>query len=221
MSLRIGLYDFFAYTIPGALYFMILGFWLDAYNIISIDESIVYKLTLPAFLIFIGVGYICGLLVDAIAYRWLRLFRGRNRKAAEKAFQEFCKNYSSLNVNIRPGDWGMLLRAIKSKSLDAAADIEQHNVTAIMLRNISLGFILCSICLLVYFFIGNYSVWNIILCLIFILFSRIALIRSAVRRHWFYVAVFEGFAAHFYLEKIVAKTGQVTRSINGVVKEKQ
>ena len=39
MSIRVGLYDFFAYTLPGVFYLSIIGFWLNAIDLLVIDFS--------------------------------------------------------------------------------------------------------------------------------------------------------------------------------------
>jgi len=208
MSIRVSLYDFFAYTLPGVFYLLIVGFWLNAFRIVVLDASTLSNASLSLLnnaslfllLVFIGAGYIVGLLVDPIAYRWLRLFRSRNRDVAKSVFDDFRNQHKWLEVKFNPTDWGILLFAIKTKSTEVAMDIEQHNVASIMLRNISLGFLLISIGCLVFFFVVSNNAWNLVFALLSLAASSMSITRSSLRRSWFYAAVFEAFSAHYLME---------------------
>jgi hypothetical protein len=201
MSIRVGIYDFFAYTIPGVFYIIILGFWLNVLGIVTLDLQALNSFSLTSMFLIIGAGYILGLLIDQVAYRWVRLFQSENREAVRFAFDEFHESHPWVVLNFEPQDWGILLRAIKSKSMDAAADIEQHNVAAIMFRNFSLGLVLSALACLLYFLLVYQAIANILLAIICLQLSFAAMKRGRIRRHWFYMAIFEGFTAHFLLEK--------------------
>src|SRR5919109_1251784 len=137
MSIRVGLYDFFAYTLPGMFYLAIIGFWLNDRGLLLIDFSILKDIYWAVLLVIVGAGYVIALLIDPIAYGCMRLLYKRNRDVAKAAYDEFTQRYSWVNLNYDAKDWGILLRAVKSVSMEAAADVEQHNVAFIMLRNIS------------------------------------------------------------------------------------
>ncbi len=201
MSIRIGLYDFFAYTLPGVFYILVVTYGLAIFGFININLSMLSTLSLLSFLILIGAGYIVGLLMDPIAYKWARLFQKRNREVAKLAFEEFCNHHPQIKMSFKSSDWGILLRTIKSSSIEAAMDIEQHNVASVMLRNISLGLIVVSAIYLLFFFSISSGIWNLILAGISFSFSIIAINRSKIRRHWFYIAIFEAIVAHYLLQK--------------------
>jgi hypothetical protein len=201
MSIRIGLYDFFAYTLPGVCYILIAVYGLAIFGFINIDLSLLNSLSLFSVLALIGAGYIIGLLFDPIAYRWARLFQKSNRETARLAFDEFSSRHPWLKANFKAADWGLLLRAVKSRSIEAAMDVEQHNVASIMLRNISLGLLLLAVIYMLFFLIINFNLWNLVLATLCCSLSIIAIQRSKLRRHWFYIAIFEAFAAHFLLQK--------------------
>ena len=207
MSIRVGLYDFFAYTLPGIFYLGIIVFWLNTAGLLVIDFASIKDAWGAIIFAVIGVGYILGLLIDdPLAYRWFRLFRGRNRDAAKAAFDEFTQHHPWVNLNYAPQDWGILLRAIKSVSQEAAADVEQHNVAFIMLRNISLAFVFSAISAVVYYFLVFSNLWILVLGVVFSVLAIVALRRSRIRRHWFYMAVFEAFTAHFLLDQKGSKS---------------
>lgn len=204
MSIRVGLYDFFAYTLPGIFYLGIIVFWLIATGVFAVDLPSLKDSWGAITFAVIATGYIIGLLLDSLAYRWMRLFQSRNRDATKVAFDEFTQRHSWVKLNYEPKDWRILLRAVKSVSLEAATDVEQHNVAFIMLRNISLAFVLSSISTVIYYFMVFSRSWMLAFGIIFLMLSFVAMRRSRIRRHWFYIAIFEAFTAHFLLDP---KTG--------------
>ena len=108
MSIRIGLYDFFAYTIPGIFYLIILVFWLNAFGVTAIDVKTLDSLSISSLVVILGGGYIAGLLIDPLAYKWMRLFQSRNRDAAMSAFNEFHNQHPWLVLDLNWTDWGIL-----------------------------------------------------------------------------------------------------------------
>jgi hypothetical protein len=212
MSIRIGLYDFFAYTIPGMFYLLIIGLWLSAFQLVTLNGAILKEFPLFALPLIIGAGYIAGLLLDPIAYRWLRLFRGRNRDAVKSSFESFCNRHKWLDVKFRASDWTLLLFTLKNKSIEVAMDVEQHNVASIMLRNISLGFLLFALGCLTFFIGFSANAWNLAFAAISLALSGIALRRSSLRREWFYMGIFEAFSAQCLAEGELA--GEILLGIN-------
>ena len=199
MSIRINFYDFFAYTLPGVFYLLIVGFWLDAFQFVEFDTDILNNVSF-SLLIIVGAGYIIGLLINPIAYGWMRLFRSRNSDATKSAFDEFRKRHPWLDVKFNSTDWVVLLFVIKNNSIEVAMDVEQHNVAGIMLRNISLGFLSISIGCFTFFVVISANIWNLVFAAISLVLSSIALKRSSLRRDWFYIGVFEAFLAYYLTE---------------------
>ena len=201
MSIRVSLYDFFAYTLPGIFYLAIICFWLNTSGLLGMDFSVLNDFSLVVLFVMVIAGYILALLIDPIAYRWMRLFQKSNSQVAKAAYDEFTRGHTWVKLNYEAEDWGILLRAVKSVSMEAAADVEQHNVAFILLRNISFAFVLCLISAVIYFFVFFSNPWVLGLGFIFFVLAILAMARSAIRRHWFYMAVFEAFTAHFLLDR--------------------
>lgn len=216
MSIRIGLYDFFAYTIPGAFYLITIGLWLSLLGVINVDLQTLNELSLFWLFAFFGGGYVVGLLFDPLADRWMRLFNTNNKEEARLALTEFQNYHPWVAVNFTHTDWGILLRLIKSKSLEVAADVEQHNVAAMTLRNISLGLILNAVMCLFYLLAVKGNTWFFILLLGLVVFSGIAMKRSRLRRRWFYIAVFQAFSANYLLDHDLLGERQFV-TINNVI----
>lgn len=201
MSIRLSLYDFFSHTIPGVFYLLILGFWLNAFGAISIEPAALANLSLSALLVLIGAGYIVGVLIDPIAYRWTRLFFSRNRVAAQKAFDQFRGQHPWALQGLEPTDWAILLQVIKSISHEASDDVERHNVAFIMLRNVSFGLVITAICCVAFFFAVSRNPWNLALAVLFAVLAFIASRQGIIRRGWFYLGIFEWLAAQELLKK--------------------
>ena len=131
----------------------------------------------------------------------MKLFQQKKIDGTKVAFDEFTKQHPWVNVNFKSTDLSILLRAVKSVSMESAANVEEHNVAAIMLMNISLVFVLSSISSVIYYFVILSNLWILVLALVFFVLSLMAIGRSRTRRHWFYKAVFETFTVHFLLDK--------------------
>ena len=200
MSVRIGIYDFFAYTVPGIFYILVIIYGLTVFGFTRVDLNMINNISLFSIFVIIGAGYIVGLLLDFIAYQWVKLFIGRNGIARRQAFESFHKHHPWLELNFEVEDWTLLLSALKSKSTEGIMDIEMHNVVSIMLRNISLGLILVSAIFMMYFVFVNTNLWNLVFTVIAITFSRIAIDRCGMRRRWFYSGIFEAFVAFYVFQ---------------------
>ncbi len=201
MSVRIGIYDFFSYTLPGVFYLLIIAYGLFVFGFIKIDPNALSGFSFYSFLILIGAGYIAGSLLDPIAYRWSLFFQSRPRVARKFAFDEFHKLHPQIELNFKPEDWRILLYTLKHSSIEAATEIELHSVAGVMLRNISFGLALISTIYLLFFFVVNNNLWNLVLAGISFYFSTVAIKRGRLRRHWFYLSIFEAFVAYYLVQE--------------------
>lgn len=203
MSVRIGLYDFFAYTIPGTIFLLATAIAMFELGLLPTSAFNIQDLSLYAVIVLIGAGYLIGNLMDILSSRWSKLLISKNRLARHGAYKIVEEKYRWLKLGFDPDEWAMLLWRLKSESTELASDIEQHNVAFIMLRNVSLGLLLLSIeFVLIYLF--SFSHWgNLILGLLFGWFSFLAIRGARLRRYWFYKGLFEAFAAQYMMsEKI-------------------
>jgi hypothetical protein len=216
MSLRLSIYDFFAYTIPGVFYILVTLLGLETFAIIDLDPTLLSDLSLFTFLVVLGSGYVLGQILDVVAYKWLCFWKGKNGEAREKAIEYFHLKYPWICLRYTPEDWSMLLQAIKIKVPNAAADIEQINASSIMLRNISLALTVTALIFLIAFMTVNSHIGYLILAALALSMSIISLNRASVRRRWFIMGTFEILAADYLLQneqlhtKIEIKSAVVT-----------
>ncbi|MCA9945127.1 MAG: hypothetical protein KC449_16695 [Anaerolineales bacterium] len=201
MSIRIGIYDFFAYLIPGVFYLLVAAFGLTMFGIVNIDLAQLTDISLFGFLVLLAAGFIVGLLFDLLAYKWFLLFRKRNSLARQEDFVIFQKRYPWLEIKFRPEDWSLMLQTIKIQIPDTTAELDEQNALHIMMRNISLGLFLLSLIFLLVFIIVYTHVGNLALAILASALSYLAIDRAAQRRRWFYTHIYELFLAHLLVQQ--------------------
>ena len=201
MSIRVTVYDFFAYTIPGVFYLVVGWFGLTLFDIIDFDPTELSELPIFIYIFWLGAGYILGILLDKVAYRWLSFRYGNNRKARQKALYSFYQKYPWIELKFTPEVWGMLRRIVKINTPEVEGDIDQSNALSIMLRNISLGLFILALILTLTFIIVYTHVGNLVLAGIIFLLSLLALDRSDQRRYWFYIDILEAFTANYLIQE--------------------
>lgn len=193
MSIRIGIYDFFAYTIPGALYLIAIGYLATIFGLAALDFQWLANLAGLQALALAMCAYIGGLIVDPIAMRWSHLFRSRDLSGIK--LDEFKKAHPNLDVKFKASDWPLLLAYIRRLNADLGSEIDKHNATNIMLRNVSFGLALLAVCEAIQFVVSNFYIWHAILCVLFIATSIIAVRKSIRYAGWFYSGIYETVAA--------------------------
>ena len=194
MSVPIGIYDFFAQTLPGSLYLFIVFYFCSITGLVNIDFKAINNLTGLQIVLIAMVAYIFGLVLDPIAKRWYRMFRKEN--APEKIFAKFKANYPQLELKFRADDWVILRAFIRRHNKDFAFEIERMSVLRLMLRNLSFGFFILAIILVFQFatqgFIPIFIIAGISLFVLSILAGR----ESAKYGDWFNAGIYEAIIAY-------------------------
>lgn len=193
MSIRVGLYDFFAYTVPGVFYLLIGGFAASLFGLLSLTWQTINSLSFTALILLTGAGFVTGYIMDFFADKFADRFRSKG--TARAALQQFKSFHPWIEVNFAADDWGILMQSLKQMHPDAAADLEQMNATSMMLRNLSLGFVLLAVVLVLYFFLVSNVVGNIVLALVCIVVAMVAMRVSTKFRGWFYLGIYSATAA--------------------------
>jgi len=193
MSIRLGIYDFFAYTVPGGLYILLLVYSLQEFQFIAIDFRSV-DLSLMQIIIYAVLAYVVGLVADPIVNKsWYRLFK---REGLHKsALRELKDRYPDLEFNFTSKYWPVLLAYMKKEDIDTAVEMERHNVTNIMLRNVSFIFLVLSLIQFIQFGSQGFPVWRMVLGIVFLTFSIVAVQQSLKFGRWFFLSIFEGMVA--------------------------
>jgi len=191
MSIRISIYDFFAYTIPGGVYFFIAIYTLSQLGVLNLD-LLTFNPSFFHLVIIAGMAYILGMLMEPIAKVWYNLFKPKN--LPEKVLKGFQENRPHIEVKFRATDWPILMAYIRREDMEMAEYIERDNASNLMLRSLSFALLIFGIVQIVQFAITLYWIY-LIAALICLLFSAIALKFSLKFATWFYLLIYEATTA--------------------------
>jgi hypothetical protein len=152
MSFSIGIYDLFAYTIPGFLYLYVAYELLQKLGVIKFGI-----LNLPAlpdgyglfiFVLLLVIAHLLGHLIDPLAHWFVyRLFKPF--KFSERVLPRIKNLHSDIDIKFQPKDWGLLFSMLRLRNQELARTIDTFEANSIMLRNISLGLFLLESVLIV------------------------------------------------------------------------
>ena len=188
MSFALGFYEIFSYAIPGFVYILVANGFLQLLKLPHLDLG-----ELPGnfgFVVLMAIfSYMAGHIIDPIAYRWYQLFNGQ--EAGEKAISGIKDKHPELNVDFYVGDRRLLYSFIKHNNLTLAEYLDKFNAIGILLHNLSLGLFLFALTQIAYIFITGQILGYGLGALLGLIFSFIAVKRSALYKSWYTQGVFE------------------------------
>ena len=172
MNISIGIYEFFAYTVPGAFFLLIALYGGVIFGWVEPELAWLEKAWLLALVVFVALSYVVGLLMYPVCLPWNKLFlvKGLNKQALEKAKQM----RQEMELNISEREWLLLVSFLKDKNPDRAAEIERLNAFNLMLRSISFGLVLLAVVQTAYFIWISPVIWNLLFAAVFLGFSVVA-----------------------------------------------
>ena len=189
MSIKVSLYDFFAYTIPGAVYLAVAGYSAFLLGLLNIDLATLNNISLMTGVFLLGASYITGMVMDTLAEHWHRLFNPRGTK--QRAMTAIRRNHPEMQPQFEANSFSFALAHLKKESPEQVSEIERFNVYGLLLRNISLALLTLS---MVHFlrcvFIVPAAV-TLVFGGIFLLLSLAAGIQGAKFRQWFYEEIYQ------------------------------
>lgn len=188
MSIRIGIYDFFAYTIPGGLVLLIITGVLDTLGIQGLWEQLKGLNTLQI-LIFLVACYLTGFASNPVFTKWSTWFEPRHFE--EDVLARFKARNPAIPIEINPADWPVWFASIRRENLEMAVEIDRNMAISKMIRSLSLFLLLGGILATINVIIGRLPVWNLIAVLLSGGFSYLS-IKEAIRfKQRFYLMIFE------------------------------
>lgn len=189
MSIRIGLYDFFAFTIPGAFYLLTLGYLYANYGTQTIDFQIFREFTSLLILLGAMVAYIVGNLLDKAARQWQQFFIPKD--TAKTVLDAFKANHPQFTYKFQHTDGDIIRAYIKRVDPDTASAIEKYGATRTMFRNISLNFMFLSAILLIQAITSNQWGINLFIFLSVFILSIISGKQGARYDEWYHALTYE------------------------------
>jgi hypothetical protein len=143
MNLNLGLYDIFSNIVPGFIYLLVLyefskitKFQMPLHQMPE-GLSLAVVLTLTA--------YILGHLLNTISYHyWYRRFESYST-TRRRVMEGLKRDFPELKIGFNPDDAEMLLAIIQHNNFNISETFERLRANGIMMRNLSLGFMMLSI----------------------------------------------------------------------------
>jgi len=110
MSIKLGIYDFFSYLIPGGIITAAFFFVLNKHLALAVDFG---SLSIIEFLVLGTLAYLVGFATDFIAGKtWYKLFRRKD--LFEFTMTNFNKRHPSFEVLFQEMDWYIPFSFIKN-----------------------------------------------------------------------------------------------------------
>jgi hypothetical protein len=192
MGIKIGLYDFFARTIPGGIFLGALLYILRRYQIYNFTFAGMSTLEISLFAI---CSFVAGFIIDPIANKFLyRVFFPKGRHE-EKTMIEWNKKQSGFEVHPREMPWYISLSYIKRHNLEMAYDVERLRVMSIMLRGASFGAGIFTVIFAIEFISREFLFRYVVFSLLCLAAAVISILESVKYRTWFYKALYESVIA--------------------------
>jgi hypothetical protein len=189
MNIRIGIYDFFAYTIPGGFYLANIVYFAVAFNYMSITPQLLSNISFTEGVVIIIIAYVIGLMLTPTAKLWHRVFNAKN--PAHMVLKEFKEKRKYTHITFEAYDWPILLAYMRQKDTELTADIEHLNCIHFMLRGVSFSLAILGVTqLLEYFLVGPQTA--LIVSIICVTVLCILAGQEAKKfNKWFYAGIYE------------------------------
>ncbi len=188
MSIRIGIYDFFAYTVPGGLMLLVLLCVLDTAGIQGLWGMVVGMNTLQVFITIVAC-YLTGFICSPFLSIWSAVFEPKHFE--QDALERFRAKHPGMVIGINASDWAIWLASIRRENLDLSVEIDRHMAVSKMIRGISLFLLLSGLMAAVNIFTGRISAWYILAAVMAIGLAVLAVRESIKFKRWFYFVIFE------------------------------
>lgn len=187
MSFSVGVYDLFAYTIPGFFYLFIGNEILKSFRFSHLNYQDISNPTTVVLLIF--AAFVFGHVMDFVADKWKSFLE--KEKVATLAIDALKRNFPDLNVKFQPNERSILFAIIRRNHDDIAATIDRNKAVSILFQNVSLGFLLYAVFLVVQMLLSGYALNNLVFSIMSIIMSVATRQQGRMFNLWFNSLIFE------------------------------
>jgi len=194
MSISIGVYDFFAYTIPGIIYLYVVNEFLHLLKLPYIAINEISNIT--QVILIAVVAYILGIIFETFAFYYFKILYHKDKHRKEEALDDFNFQYKDIKHNLSANEVSLYWNAIQHKNPQITDMINRTMAQSIMLRNISLGFLMLAILYIFLFVLNGFLANYILVVLISFVFSLLAARRSRTFYLWYYRDIY-GFVLNY------------------------
>ncbi|MEZ4828975.1 MAG: hypothetical protein R3C61_22215 [Bacteroidia bacterium] len=188
MSLKLGIYDFFAYTIPGGLVLIILFGTLELSNVSELI-SFVGELSFTKLFIFAICAYLNGFIFDSIISKWAKIYQKKD--FVGYAFAEFKDKYPKRELRFDPYEYPIWIAGMRRENLDLAIEIDRFMALSKMVRGVAFALQFGGLVIIILSIFTSISLWFILLGIILVFLSIITVNQSKKFHKWYYWVIFE------------------------------
>lgn len=190
MSITMGIYDFFAYVVPGLIYLFLLNDFSSRMEWVSFDlMQVNSQISIGTIGVVALAAYIAGNVFDVFAH-WFCFSLLTRKNMSETVLQEFKKQYPELNVAYRPKDYHMLFVLLRARNPTFTQTIDRFEANSILLKNVSFASLLFAVIRLPDVVI-SFSTANLALFLASLVICWLAFRASKNYHTWFFLDVFQ------------------------------
>ncbi len=193
MSFTIGIYDLFAYTIPGLLYLFVINEFLQTVGSPHLQSSDFLNLPsgvgLAALAAILVAAHLLGHLLDPVAQRLIDIIPNR-KKPSQAALDRLKERYPSVDIQFAARDWSLLFSLLRQRNLESSKIVDTYQADCIMFRNLFTG-LLVSVILQIANLARGYNPITLVGALFTACLSILAATRSRMFNIWFFTGIFE------------------------------
>jgi hypothetical protein len=189
MSIKISLYDFFAYTIPGAVYLTVAAYTAVLFGLMKLDLNALNSISIAAGLFLLGASYVVGMVMDPLANLWHRLFGSRDSKRL--AMETIRRRHVSVQPTFEAGDFIFLLTHLQKDGGEQVSEVERFNVYSLLLRNISFAFIILVVVDLLHYVLIAPSPAALLLSGVVLILALAAGMQGVKFRRWYFEGIYQ------------------------------
>lgn len=213
MNIRVGVYEFFGYTVPGGIFLFGILYLFHANSIININIDI-NKLNIAQVLIYGAFSYIVGILIYPIStFIFNKIIPvkhhneqnendGKPKKLniGQEALNQFKKRYKDVFIFksiFNSQEWAVLQAILKKDNIQISDDIEKLRAIGLMFKNISLCFFFLALILTYEIIAIKYYKWKLVLIFTLLFCSYLSGLRGIEYHKWSYHLLYESIIAKF------------------------
>lgn len=183
MSVKISVFDFFSFTIPGLICeFLFYYIDLQFFNNIYFKKIVNFEINIYYISILIILAYLLGLILDHIVnFFWFEFF---TKSIKEKTLSNIIANHNALKNELDPSYYLFYRTHVLIKDKEYFEKVDRYDAISILLKSTSFVLLMLSITELVVAFKYFFSFHHFILAIMIFVFSILSLYGAKKYRIW-------------------------------------
>jgi hypothetical protein len=169
-QLKLGLFDFFSYIIPGLAHIILMGLALDLIDVTQI-QTLITTLTWESSIAYIVLAYVVGFITEGMAIRYVAAILDRVRgKLSDRVFIRLKEAHPETKMTSY--DFNFIYSFAELNSPQSVEKADSFFAMGSLARNLSFAFLLFGMVTLVrYIIMGTTLIWSYGVSIISILLS--------------------------------------------------